>query len=105
MTVKKCNLLDRNCGSSYRNCGSRELAGSFLHEPQLRLKPPQLRLEEFFPDLCHQNGHCGFVHRWVELKFGYIVPNSLIYNLDGWICKIISELSDMTHARSRFFHS
>ena len=27
-----------------------------------------------------QNDHCDFIHRWIELNFGYGVPNSLIFN-------------------------
>ena len=27
------------------------------------------------------NSHCDFVHRWIELKYAYVVHNSLILNL------------------------
>src|ERR1044072_1396476 len=26
-------------------------------------------------DLFWENGHCDFIHRWIELKFGYVVLN------------------------------
>ena len=58
--------------------------------------PCPLTAENFwlrdYTDPFWKNGHRDFVHRWIELKFGYVVLNPLIFNLTVQFCKILSEL-------------